>query len=304
MDSKLEVPPADWKYESDASAGSDVPPPVYRRNSESSTERSLYDDKDQAMWTSPHHQHQQPAAGSATSSPVREYGFYHPKMLTRGVVITDVAGSTGNGKKPLYYVEVSHYKLGKPDVILHAVPSTTPISEELEQAASTGETGPVLGVAHLPKLSRHYKVGLGDPATTQDLSWIEMRNPNIMYHGEYRMTLPTSTGARSYTWKRTHNAAAGVEGSGAMRYMTHNSFQLTDSATGEVIAVYLENKFKSWKKKGKLRIFRDLDATGAPDDQQLKMLVFLSISAILEKARRRANARNSSGGGGGGSGGS
>lgn len=284
MNSQLAVPPAEEKYESDASEGYDGPPPAYRRNSESSTERSLYDEKDEALLPS-----------QSPSGTVREYGWYHPKVMTRGLVITDSATSTEAAKMPLYYVEVSEFALKKPDIILHAVPSTTGATNDLDQLASTGESGPVIGVGHLPKLSRHYKIGLGDPATSAMLTWVEIHNPNKLYHGEYQFSL----NGKSYSWKRTHDPAAGVEGGNARRKVTRNSFQLTESLTNEVVAVFLDNKFKSWKKKGKLRVFKDLEGNST-ESKQLKLAVLLSIAAILEKARRRSQYRHSQGGGVGG----
>ncbi|KIW87919.1 uncharacterized protein Z519_11504 [Cladophialophora bantiana CBS 173.52] len=290
MDSKLHGPESEGQYESDGSEGHGVPPPAYRRNSESSTERSLYDAKDEALF----------AGSQASPNSAREYGWYHPKLLSRGLVITDAAASTATGKAPLYYVEVSEFALKKPDVVLHALPPTTGMTNDLEYLANTGESGPVVGVAHFPKFSRHIKVGLGDPSSTDaTMTYVEVRNPNLMTHGEYHMSL----NGKSYAWKRTHDAAAGVEGGSATRILHRESFQLIDMGANEVIAVFLDNKFKSWKKKGKLRIFRDLeDGSGGElgTQRQLKLLVFLSIAAILEKARRRANRRRSNSGGGGG----
>ncbi|KIW33276.1 uncharacterized protein PV07_00136 [Cladophialophora immunda] len=293
MDSKLDVPHSQRQDESDVSEDYDVPPPAYRRNSESSTERSLYDEKDQALF----------AGGPASSaSHVREYGWYHPKVLTRGLVITDAAASTPTSKAPLYYVEVSEFALKKPDVILHALPPTMGTTNDLEHLANTGESAPMAGVAHFPKFSRHIKVGLGDPSSgTEAMTYVEVRNANLVTHGEYHMSLD----GRSYAWKRTHAASAGVEGGSATRMMHWESFQLVDMGTNEVVAVFLDNKFKSWKKKGKLRIFRDFETARAdqPEEtQRLKLLIFVSIAAILEKARRRANRRRNNGGGGGGGG--
>ncbi|OAP62655.1 hypothetical protein AYL99_01882 [Fonsecaea erecta] len=300
MDSKLDVPAPERHYESDVSEGYDMPPPAYRRNSESSTERSLYDEKDEVMFAG--------GQGPAHANPVREYGWYHPRVLTRGLVITDTAASTPTSKAPLYYVEVSEFALKKPDVILHALPPTTGMTNDLEHLANTGESGPVVGVAHFPKLSRHIQVGLGDPSSrAAAMTYVEVRNANLLTHGEYHMALD----GRTYAWKRTHAASAGVEGgSSAARLMHHESFQLIDMGTQAVVAVFLDNKFKSWRKKGKLRIFQNLDDDGVhalgsgggdPQRQRLRLLIFLSIAAILEKARRRANRRrNNSGGGGGG----
>ncbi|KIY04207.1 uncharacterized protein Z520_00900 [Fonsecaea multimorphosa CBS 102226] len=310
MDSKLDIPAPGGHYESDVSEGYDDCPPAYRRDSESSTERSLYDEKDEALFAS---------QAISNHAVIREYGWYHPRVLSRGLVIMDDAASTPTSKAPLYYVEVSEFTPKKPDVILHAFPHTTSTTtvtgithDELDHLASTGESGPVVGVARFPKLSRHITVGLGDPSFNNSaMTYIEVRNANLMTHGEYHMTLD----GRSYAWKRTHSAAAGVEGSSnAARLMLHrDSFQLVDTATNETIAVFLDNRFKSWRKKGKLRILKDLDVDGPygphgpqPGDgtstaqQRLKLLVLVSIAAILEKARRRRNRRNNGGGGGGG----
>ncbi|KIW64574.1 hypothetical protein PV04_09499 [Phialophora macrospora] len=283
MDSKLTIHATEDQYESEASDGQDVPPPAYRRNSESSTERSLYDERDEALLTNQLNSHRG-----------REYGFYHPKLMARGLVITDGGASSETSKVPLYYVEVSEFALKKPDVILHTLPSTVETTNDLEHLANTGESAPVVGVAHFPKFSQQIKAGLGDPASEGEMAYVEVRNPNRMYHGEYRM----SFNGKSYAWKRTHDAAAGVQGSSLTRKMNRDSFQLIDLSTNDVMAAFLNNKFKSWRKKGKLRIFKDLEGDGVKP-QQLELLVILSIAAILEKARRRQNRRRSHYSGGG-----
>ncbi|EXJ56024.1 hypothetical protein A1O7_08955 [Cladophialophora yegresii CBS 114405] len=283
MDAKLTIPTIDDQYESEASNDTEVPPPAYRRNSESSTERSLYDEKDEA-----------PSTSQQDSGQVREYGFYHPKLLARGLVITDGGASIETSKVPLYYVEVSEFALKKPDVILHRLPPTTGMSNDLDHLANAGESAPVIGVAHFPKFSQQIKAGLGDPASTGEMTYVEVQNPNKMYHGEYRI----SFNGRSFAWMRTHDAAAGVEGSSVTRKMNRGSFQLIDMSTNEVVAAFLDNKFKSWKKKGKLRISKKLEEDEI-EAQQLKLLVILSIAAILEKARRRQNRRASYYSGGG-----
>ncbi|ETI21586.1 hypothetical protein G647_07933 [Cladophialophora carrionii CBS 160.54] len=283
MDSTLAIPATDDQYESEASNDLEVPPPAYRRSSESSTERSLYDEKDETSF-----------ASQLNSGQAREYGFYHPKLLARGLVITDGGASTETSKVPLYYVEVSEFALKKPDVIFHQLPPAIETPNDLEYLANTGEYAPVIGVAHFPKFSQQIKAGLGDPASKGEMKYVEVQNPNKMYHGEYRM----SFNGRSYAWKRTHDPAAGVEGSNITRKLNRGSFQLIDMSTNEVVAAFLDNKFKSWKKKGKLRIFQKLEGDGV-EAQQLELLVILSIAAILEKARRRQNRRASYYSGGG-----
>jgi hypothetical protein len=284
MNSKLDVPTTECQSESEASDDYDGPPPAYRRNSESSTERSLYDEKDEAL-----------LANAAPSSHVREYGFYSPKVLTRGLVITDGNLSTKSNKVPLYYVEMSEFALKKPDVTLHELPPASGVTNDMEQLANTGESAPVIAIAHFPKFTRQIKAGLGDPTSAAGMTYVDVRNPNKVWHGEYQMSL----NGKSYVWKRTHDAAAGVEGSAMVRRLHRNSFQLFDMASNEVVAVFLSNMWKSWLKKGKLRVFKDLDEPGL-ENQQLKLLIFLSVSALLEKARRRRNRRRNNGGGGGG----
>ncbi|KIX08621.1 uncharacterized protein Z518_03277 [Rhinocladiella mackenziei CBS 650.93] len=287
MDSKLDVPPQDEQYESEASDAGNMPPPPYRRASESSTERSLYDEKD-VLLENRSGSYQQP-----TSSAMQEYNWYHPKIMSRGLIITDGASSTATKKTAIYYVEVSEFAVKKPDVILHSASPISGDSMDFDHVASASESGPVLGVAHFPHFSRHYKVCLGDPSSANPTTWVDITNPHKMYHGEFTMSYQ----GKSYVWKRTHDAALGVGGGDIRQEMTWNSFQLLDSATGEMIALFLENTFKSWKKKGKLRIFKDLE--GSEEARQFKLLVFLSIAAILEKARRRANRQRNAHGGGG-----
>ncbi len=281
MESKLAVPITDEQYESEASEGYDVPPP-YRRGSESSNERSMYNEEDEALSTS-----------QSTTSHVRQYGLYRPKFAARSLVITDGDASTENNKVSLYYVEASEFAFNKPDVIFHQLPLTTGVTADFEHLVNTGESAPVIGVAHFPKFSQQIKAGLGDPSSNTGMTYVEIQNPNKLSHGEYRMSI----NGRSYVWKRTHDAAAGLEGSSVVRALNRSSFQLTDLSHKEVIAVFLHNMYKGWKKVGKLRVFKDLEG-GSIETQQLKLLLFLSISAILEKARRRRNRRRGQSGGG------
>jgi hypothetical protein len=68
--------------------------------------------------------------------------------------------------------------------------------------------------------------------------------------------------------------------------------KLVDHETGEVVALYLTNHLKSWKKVGRLMIYQDLGGDWA-------MMILLSILGIVEKQRRKRRTALLTYGGGG-----
>ncbi len=78
--------------------------------------------------------------------------------------------------------------------------------------------------------------------------------------------------------------------------MINWNYRVVDEKTGEVLAVYLENFFKSWSKKGKLQLKADLG-------KDWELMVLLGSLGLCEKASRRARRRAAAAGGAGGGGG-
>ncbi|KAE8146727.1 C6 zinc finger domain protein [Aspergillus avenaceus] len=176
---------------------------------------------------------------------------------------------TAADKRPLYYVDNSSFTPKKPDLTFHAGPD---------------KIGPVVGVCKFLHFSRHVKLGLGDPQIVNSVEWEDLICQSYMQNKyRWQMTVPGINGMerRSFIWKRTHSVA--VEGSSATMFSSRN-FKLVDEQTGQIVAVFTSNAFKSMKKSGKLQITPNYG-------QQFDLMVLLTGLSL------------SSGGGGGGGGG-
>ncbi|KAL6248262.1 hypothetical protein RBB50_004517 [Rhinocladiella similis] len=275
MASNLHVPQSDILYESEMSdCGEFHATPQSRRSSESSTERSLYDEKEMVS-----------IDGLSIQQYKQEYGFYHPQLVSRGLIVIDNATFTASPKQPLFYIEMSQFTFNKPDVTLHALPPGVTNGKDLEQVAEMGESAPVIGIVHMPKLSRNFTLEIGGQFSYAPDSSIEVTCASMITLSEYRL----SFNGRLFAWKRTHDEQADVEGGSLLRALNMESYQLIDAEANEVVASFLANKFKSWKKKGKLRM---AELRIGPDTERLRLVIFLSIAGILEKTRRRATRRN------------
>lgn len=82
-------------------------------------------------------------------------------------------------------------------------------------------------------------------------------------------------------WKRTHHVGIGEEK--PLRLGAKN-FKLLDEQTEELVAVYLNNGAKSYKKSGKFQINADYGPA-------FDTVVFITGLGLLEKERRRERSR-------------
>lgn len=197
-----------------------------------------------------------------TTPSSRLFHVYHRRRrLDFAITTTD--------KTPLAYVRCSTWTIGKPDLTYHA--------GETEEA-------PITAVCKFINFSRHCKIGLGNPDDPNS-SWEDLTRHKLTTHYRFEMTLETGE-RRAFVWKRTSNVGIGEEK--PSKIGTKN-FKLQDEVTEELVAVYLNNGAKSWKKSGKFQI--NVDYGPAFDT-----VVFITGLALLEKERRREN-RNSGGGG-------
>lgn len=181
-------------------------------------------------------------------------------------------------EEPLFYVDVSSFTRHKPDLTLHAGPTSD---------------APVAAVCHFPKFSGDLKAGVGDPAAAGDaVRWEEVTRATRVRPSKFRWVTdfarPSSTAGtspRALMWKRT--AHIGVEGEKVMSWSARNH-KLVDEATGELLAVFTSSL--SFSRCGKLQINVDYG-------KDFDALVFITCVGLYEKARRRSE-RSSSGGGG------
>ena len=200
-------------------------------------------------------------------------------------------------KTPVCYAKMFKMPRGRPNLTLRGMPDSFDASPTSDLSA-TPSNGPTLGIVRLPKISRHLRVGLGDPlesitnnpdedmptgrAGEAGLTWIDIKNPSATSHALYTFTYQPigAPGVREYAWRRTKDASHGIEGGAVARAFTLYSYILVEVASGEEIAVLLETAWRSVRKVSKLRLFRALD-------DELWLVVVLTCSAILEKQRRR-----------------
>ena len=204
-----------------------------------------------------------------STSQVKTYGFYR---TTFNIKVCD------EQKNVIYYCDFSEFS-SAPDVALHQ---------------GVDKHAPLVAVARF-RWSRDLKLGVGNPNTGEhDMIWENMKNISRgIGHSKYCFEMNIHNERRSFMWQRTRDPADGVEGAGKM---INWNYRLVDAGTGEVLAVYLENFLKSWKKKGKLQLKADLG-------KDWELMVLLGSLGLCEKASRRQRKRLATSGGGGGGGG-
>lgn len=247
-----------YLYGPDDCSASLIPPATPRRGSdESSTAGSDYGIETENVIT---------GSGNA-----KVLNAYHTKSHLN-LRIQDTAGRT------LYHVENRQIPLGKPDVTLRA---------------GSEKDGPVLGVCRWSHMySRHFNVGLGDPFTDEkNTTWEEVKTDHIR-HPEFKWSVGNvSGGGRTLAWHRIHGDDAAADGDEKTNTMSMKNFKLIDCGSGEVLAVFASNRYKSWSKLGKFTIKVDGVARGWGEKWEL--MVLLTALGLVEMSRRRGRQRRS-----------
>ncbi|KAL4801942.1 hypothetical protein BDV18DRAFT_147874 [Aspergillus unguis] len=213
-------------------------------------------------------------SAESISSPSQLYHIYHTH-LRYNYRVSDAE------KKPVYYVYNSHFKPSKPDLTFHA-----------GQDSNT----PVVGVCKLLHLSRHMKVGLGNPQRPGAMVWEDLRCQNVaMTKYRWPMSIRSPHGGlerRWFLWKRTHSVSTDGD---SPSFFSLRNYKLIDEMTGQVVAIFSSNSFKSVRKSGKLQ----LSADHGPD---FSLMALITLLAIYEETRRRRHRAGRGAGGGGGGG--
>ncbi len=229
------------------------PPPTPRRGSdESSIARSEYEDV--------------PTLTEKTGASTKVLEVYHTGSHINYRI-------TSPDNSPLYYVNNSQFTPNTPDVTLHA---------------GSEKTGPILGVCKWGHMySKTVKVGLGDPNNMggNNMIWVNLdRTTSTSFKQsefKFTMTPANSHERKTFVWKRSSKKEVGDDE--AYKWSFQN-FRLLDESTGEKVAIFANNGLKSWKKKGKFRLW-----SGVYGDDWEKMVLLTGLS-IIEKARRRRRA--------------
>ncbi|KAJ4865323.1 hypothetical protein T069G_01853 [Trichoderma breve] len=169
------------------------------------------------------------------------------------------------GEETLYKVKNSPFpRGGTPDLALLDGPD---------------KTAPVLVVCHMPKFSRHFKIGFGDPADPDSIIWEDFIKPKIG-GCERRISVSfasdgsiceTGQGQREeFTWKRTHHV--GVDGK-KLHHSRLRNRKLIDER-GEVVAIF------TFDKTGWLQINLDRG-------RDFDVMVMVTLLSIIEWMRRQ-----------------
>jgi hypothetical protein len=235
-------------------------PPTPRRGSdESSTARSEYADV--------------PALSEKAGTWTKVFEVFHTRShLNLRIFSLDM--------EPLYYVTNSAFTPGTPDITM---------------SAGSEKGGKIIGVCHWSHMySKVVKVGLGDPNVMggKDVIWEELVctvGNVIQTEFKFSMIMPNSLERNTFVWNRSSKKELDDEDAEKWSYQ---NFRLIDESTGEVVAVFADNGFKSWKKKGKFKMW-----SGVYGEDWEKM-VMLSCLSLIEKSRRRRRAQRSSNSGG------
>ncbi|KAM0439607.1 hypothetical protein ACHAPT_000699 [Fusarium lateritium] len=177
-----------------------------------------------------------------------------------------------------FYVDVSSFTPGKPDLTLHR---------------GASKDGPIVASCHLPKFSGDLKIGLAGLAGPDSMAWEDITRESVLKASEYRWqtAIPdiATSGNRVLFWKRTHSV--GVSGMSPSSLSVRN-FKLVDEQTGDILAVFTSDRTLSGCGVLEIR---------ANHGEQFDVSVLISCIGLYEKARRRSQ-RSSAGGAGGGGG--
>ncbi|KAJ6443179.1 Postreplication repair E3 ubiquitin-protein ligase rad18 [Purpureocillium lavendulum] len=221
--------------------------------------------------------------------------------------------STADGQQA-FYVDISSFTRGKPDLTVHEGDSSR---------------GPIVAVAHMPKFSGDFKIGLGagggGDVTTQ---WEDMTSENLR-RSTHRWTMNlggdgvAGSGSgrgprrrRAFAWKRTRRV--GADGASVSSLSGRNLKLVAvgddshsnsnknknrsnnkddddddndDNGDDEVLAVFTSER--GFKSCGVLQINASLG-------RDFDVMVVTTFVALYEKARRRRSAAAAGGGAGGG----
>lgn len=225
-----------------------------RRSNESSPTVSVYDRESTVA---------EETANKA--QPVKEYSLFNsPGHLDIYVLQGSwPAKDTDPEKEALYYVDNSLLPK-KADVTLRHGP---------------GKHGNIVGVCRLRFGFGTYHIGLGDPEDDRT-EWEDMKRHGAFKTRNWQFSMPVhgSTQRHAFTWKRTRDE----HGHGNPVVALGNK-KLVDEETNEVVAVYLINHVKSWKKLGKLVIYKDYGS-------KWQLMVLISLLSLIEKKRRKIRA--------------
>lgn len=230
----------------------------------------------------------------------REFGFYHvaPWRPTHNTIV-----DPDNCAK--YFVEVSEFSKGKPDVTLRDVKSSDPMFAAKADNLSTDEGKQCRAVAfaqfaHGSK--DKVRIGLGDHETMSGVKWAEMSK---LRDDEWQLVVEVKGKRKMFEWKSAKSSSfSSVDGGGEVstpssetpptepssgQMPVMGTFKFVDSSTRLALALYTEAKLvKGWKKRGKMRFYdRRADEEEALSSEDLELLSMMCACVTNEKRRRK-----------------
>ncbi|KAL7784564.1 hypothetical protein V8C37DRAFT_355774 [Trichoderma ceciliae] len=132
------------------------------------------------------------------------------------------------GEEPRYKVKNLTYPRSAPDLALHDGPDLT---------------APILVMCHMPKFSRHFKIGFGDPAGPEPVIWEDFIRPkksscerriSVSLSGDNAISETGKGERQEFVWKRTRHVS--VPGKKFHSASMRNR-KLVDEQ-GEVVAIF------------------------------------------------------------------
>lgn len=173
-----------------------------------------------------------------------------------------------DGEEPLYKIKNCPYPGAAPDLALHDGPDLT---------------APILAMCHMPKFSRHFKIGFGDPAGPEPVIWEDFIKPKKSSCERRISVVFSSLGSISETgdgerqefiWKHTRHV--GVPGKNLHAHSLRNR-KLVDER-GEVIAIWTYDTTIGVAGWLQINVDRGRD---------FDVMVMITALAICERIRRQ-----------------
>ncbi|KAK6343875.1 hypothetical protein TWF696_007528 [Orbilia brochopaga] len=176
---------------------------------------------------------------------------------------------------PKFYVNNKHLvaKLrgGRPDVVIHA---------------GSDDKGPVVFASRSNVMGTTHEICFGNPTTSDKYAELHLKNAFSL-----TATWSPPGSDKKYTFQRVHGKEAQSLGGRKTSLLT---LKLTDDETSEIVATYLNDGVKTWRKAGTYQI----KPNPKIGDDWDKYVMF--VGCVLTEKERRARRWAASAGGHGG----
>ena len=229
----------------------------------------------------------------------REYSFWHtaPWRPTHNVI-------TDPENMARYFVQVSEFSKGKSDVSIHDIMEGSPAaaSKGDKVGVDEGKSSQIVAFAQFPHGNNNLvRLGLGDSYNMASVKWVNMKaEPDS---DDWALFVqaggPSQDTTKVYHFKSTkiHLSSSDTEPSTPATTQSQQSlssgpsignYKFVDAESNASLAIYSENKLsKTWKKRGKLRMYEQESRAANVSAEEIELLVILCCAVTNEKRRRR-----------------